>query len=239
MAVVKETRHTKFPYFVTVETLNSAEWKSTLAISGFSLRNWSSHSVVKLNIGCGEYLSEGWINIDSDPRIPADLHAIVPPIPFEDNSVDEIAAVHFLEHLERDVATEFLKECHRVLKPGHRLGIVVPDTYAVCSEYVNRTGVCVELPYKTLRSVNDLDTLCDLFFYSTIQPSPHKWSWDLRTLYRALVEANFSPTGEIDRWNDPRLGSGQWYQCGLNAIKVTNRVAFTNEKADEMELVRV
>lgn len=65
----------------------------------------------------------------------------------------------------------------------------------------------------------DLDEVCTLFLYSTAQASPHRWSYDLFTLRRALERAGFVVDAQIDRWRDPRLGTGQWYQMGLDCHK--------------------
>ena len=57
-------------------------------------------------------------------------------IPFASNTFDVVYHSHFLEHIERDAASGFLKECGRVLKPSGMLRIVVPDLHQLCEEYV-------------------------------------------------------------------------------------------------------
>lgn len=47
------------------------------------------------------------------------------PWPFEDNSYDEITAVHLVEHLVDLVG--FMNECWRILKPGGALYVVTPE----------------------------------------------------------------------------------------------------------------
>ena len=56
-------------------------------------------------------------------------------IPFEDETADVVYHSHFLEHLERDSALVFLRECHRVLKPGGIIRVVVPDLHLLISAY--------------------------------------------------------------------------------------------------------
>ena len=46
------------------------------------------------------------------------------PLPFEDNSIEEIRASHIIEHLKEPL--DFLKECYRIMKPGAIIVIRVP-----------------------------------------------------------------------------------------------------------------
>lgn len=86
---------------------------------------------IKLNLGCDTYAKkEGWINVDIDPKVinpndPSDLKADVRKLPFEDNSVKEILASKILEHFPNH--REGLEEWYRVLKPGGRITIIVPN----------------------------------------------------------------------------------------------------------------
>ena len=52
---------------------------------------------------------------------------------FQNDSVDIIYTSHMLEHLSRMQAHYFLNECHRILKRGGLIRIVVPDLRA----YIN------------------------------------------------------------------------------------------------------
>jgi predicted SAM-dependent methyltransferase len=168
-------------------------------------------SGIWLNLGSGMDKKPGWVNVDADPVQAPDVcaDALTYLAGVADDSVDEIYAGHFLEHLERDAAGRFLAECLRVLKPGGRLGVVVPDTRAIMQSY--------------LEDGRDLDDLCRAFLYSTIQESQHKWSYDLDTLRRLLEQTGFVTGDEIHRFEDPRLHAGAWWQCGLDAVKPPRR----------------
>lgn len=82
---------------------------------------------VCLNLGCGFKKLDGFINVDGfsacEPDILLDLNS--PDWPWDNESVDIIAAFHIFEHLE-DWWQAFL-ECGRILKPGGILEIRVPD----------------------------------------------------------------------------------------------------------------
>jgi len=175
----------------------------------------------RLNVGCGDWPLAYWQNLDAAPSQWPDLviQATVPPLPFEDESLDEIYAGHFLEHLSEHEAQAFLSECRRCLTDGGKLGIVVPDTREVMTRWLAGSIDCAQYGVVSWCSIADLDDVCRLFLYSTVQASPHKWSYDLGTLGRLLERSGFTVTAEIDRYRDERLGSGQWFQCGWDAVK--------------------
>jgi len=173
----------------------------------------------RLNVGCGQWPLHYWTNLDESESAYADIYQHVPPLPNADESLDEIYAGHFLEHLSPDDARAFLAECLRCLVPGGRLGIVVPDTREILTRWLRGDHTQVEYPAGTFRDISDLETVCALFLYSTAQESCHQWSYDLGTLGRLVESAGFAVQREIDRYRDPRLGTGQWYQCGLDCIK--------------------
>lgn len=93
---------------------------------------------VRLNVGCGHKLLEGYINVDLVPS--ADVEADVRQLPFEDDSADELLAVHVLEHLYRWDALDALREWRRVLKPGGLIAIEVPDLMKVCQHVIAGNG---------------------------------------------------------------------------------------------------
>ncbi len=87
---------------------------------------------MKLNLGSrygdGSYFNSknGWTSVDYDGApIIHDLRVF--PWPFETDSIEAINASHVLEHLKKDTAYEFLRECYRILQPGGTVRIAVPD----------------------------------------------------------------------------------------------------------------
>ena len=86
---------------------------------------------MKLDIGAGPALEPGWESWDiKDGR---DARRISLP----DESVDEIRAVHVLEHLGVADSLPTLKEWARVLKPGGRLYVAVPDFTRIAQAHLN------------------------------------------------------------------------------------------------------
>jgi len=79
-----------------------------------------------LELGCGRVKAPGAIGVDSNfdataADVIADLNN---PLPFGDNSFDEVRAIHLIEHLH-DVM-KALAEIHRVTRPGGTLYLVTP-----------------------------------------------------------------------------------------------------------------
>ena len=53
------------------------------------------------------------------------VEATVPPLPFADESFDDVVSFQVIEHIRRDKA--FVAEVHRVLKPGGRFIVSTPN----------------------------------------------------------------------------------------------------------------
>ena len=85
---------------------------------------------MKLNLGCGNKIKDGYINVDKFDLYNVDLkHDLEKfPYPFEDNSVEEILLSHVLEHIgqEPDIFIKILKEFYRVCKNESIIHIYVP-----------------------------------------------------------------------------------------------------------------
>lgn len=89
-----------------------------------------------LNLGCGNKILKGWINVDkavrgSKPDIDSDIRTL----PFEDDYADKVMAIHVIEHFYQWEAEEVVNEWMRVLKPGGEIILECPNlTKAV--EYI-------------------------------------------------------------------------------------------------------
>lgn len=111
-------------------------------------------------------------------------------LPVPNGSVDVIYSSHMLEHLDREEAAIFLKECRRVLCSGGVIRVAVPDLHRHVQQYI---------------ASNDADT-----FISTThlaQPRPrtivqrlrmllvgtrhHQWMYDGISLSRLLHNHGF------------------------------------------------
>ncbi len=90
----------------------------------------------KLHLGCGGVRKVGFINVDVRRDSQADMFVDLTkvPWPWEDDSIGRIESYHMLEHLGWKAGSDFLDECVRVLAPGGRLVLELPDLEGVCRE---------------------------------------------------------------------------------------------------------
>lgn len=81
----------------------------------------------RLNLGCGPYKERGFINIDRNPLLEPDLvRDVLRGLPYDDGSVVEVRAWHFLEHVPREELPWLIGEIWRVLGIGGLFHIRVP-----------------------------------------------------------------------------------------------------------------
>ena len=89
-----------------------------------------------LNLGSGPSIIDGFVNIDffglSGIDFGADLRY---PLLIPDASVDGILCEHTIEHLTYTEADRLIAECHRILKPGGVLRVIVPDVSLFIDRY--------------------------------------------------------------------------------------------------------
>jgi SAM-dependent methyltransferase len=83
-----------------------------------------------LNLGCGELPIKDAANIDLCKGEYADevVDLRVFPWPWQDESVDGIYMIHFIEHFPNATEIKIIKECHRILKKGGFLYLQVPHS---------------------------------------------------------------------------------------------------------------
>lgn len=169
---------------------------------------------MKLNLGCGAHVVDGWINVDYSlgarlSRVPflrainkkirlfeldwdsrIYIHNLTLPFPWKDATVDIVYSSHTLEHLSKEEGNVFLRECHRVLKKGGIIRIVVPDLAPIVKAYYDKhlraDDVLEKLGANYVKSNNTLKT----FLIPYIQ-FPHKCMYDTPSLVSILSDVGF------------------------------------------------
>ncbi len=147
-----------------------------------------------VNVACGPHLVSGFFNIDLRPCardvMPWDCRR---SLPLGDGGAAGIRAEHFVEHLDpRDELPQFLSDCHRALRTGGVLRIIVPDAErflrAYCrSDVEGFRDLEVPDPFP-----GDLPTRMDVVNHVFHQWHEHRWAYDYETLAHRLRAAGFS-----------------------------------------------
>ena len=84
--------------------------------------------MVRLNIGCGRDVKEGWLNVDCLALAPdVCVWNLTNRWPVGDGEVEEIMASHVIEHFDSGQRSWVMNEAHRALRPGGKMTVIVPS----------------------------------------------------------------------------------------------------------------
>lgn len=98
---------------------------------------------MKLHIGCGSNYKKGYVNIDkyTPSHGVVDLsHDLNNPLPYDTNQIEEILGYHIFEHLDPKKVQTILLDWFRLLMPGGRLILELPEFDKVCAWYLLEGG---------------------------------------------------------------------------------------------------
>ena len=84
---------------------------------------------MKLHLGCGPRILEGWENLDIAPGEGASFGDAT-NLDFGDGTVSHIYCEDMFEHLDQREQFDFLNESYRVLEPGGFLRISCPELWS-------------------------------------------------------------------------------------------------------------
>jgi predicted SAM-dependent methyltransferase len=101
--------------------------------------NAKSNPALRLHLGCGTEIYDGYINIDLGGFPGSVLGDIRNLSAYGDNTVSEIVCQHALEHTERTTFVDTFKEWYRVLCVGGILELGLPDL-SLCAMMFSITG---------------------------------------------------------------------------------------------------
>jgi SAM-dependent methyltransferase len=140
----------------------------------------------KLNLGCGTDIRPGYVNLDSAALPGVDVvHDVEQlPLPFGDESFDEILCLSIIEHLDY---VPVLRDLHRILRPGGSLHITGPH-FTARNFFVDPTH----------KSAFSIDTF--QFFVSDGAFAEREYYFDFHFSRLARAEILFIKTG-VEFWN--------------------------------------
>ena len=87
-----------------------------------------SKTLLKLDLGCGQNKQPGFSGVDiwDGPGVDFVVDLFKTPLPFKDESVEEIFGSHFFEHTPQNIRFAFMDELHRILIPGGKITFITP-----------------------------------------------------------------------------------------------------------------
>lgn len=175
---------------------------------------------MKLNLGCGNQVVEGWVNVDYAlgarfAKIPffkiinkklkifnvdwdekIYIHDLNKTFPWQNDSVDVIYSSHTLEHLTREKGRIFINECFRVLKKNGVIRIIVPDLRYIIQQYLDKQIIAEQFLEK-LYVVQAQKNNKVKNYISRFWGAPHKCMYDSESLLQILNAAGFSTTCKL------------------------------------------
>lgn len=150
---------------------------------------------MRIHVGCGRHILDGWVNVDTQrsPKAPRDPEVIgsALKIPLPDGCADEVMAIHLFEHLHLWEAPKALAEWHRLLKRGGKLVLEMPDVVKCAKNLVKLADSGDEKAIRSL-AMNGL-------YGDAGMGDPwmiHKWGWTPKTIKPLLAETGFSSFSE-------------------------------------------
>ncbi len=153
-----------------------------------------------VNVGVGPFGKPGWVNVDAFPAPGVNcVYDCRRSLPFPDGSARIVYTEHFFEHLDyHEEVPSFLAECHRVLRPGGLLRLIVPDMERYLQAYGDDDWSALD----RIRSLAEghvdpfvkcsYNTKMELLNVVFRQGHQHKFAYDYETLALCLARAGFA-----------------------------------------------
>lgn len=161
----------------------------------------------KLEIGPGpSKIGQDWTTVGDFAREGVVDHVCMwghEPLPLKDNSFDLVYASHSLEHVPWYLVNDALSECFRVLAPGGKIEIHVPDFEYIVKCYLEKKVGDPWIKFNN-REHPLMWAASRVFSYGPTFSNYHKAAFDQDYLFHALTKAGFT--------NPTRLTEGVPFQ---------------------------
>ena len=113
-----------------------------------------------------------------------------------DASAELIFSSHFFEHLRHEHATQLMRQCRRVLKPGGKARFQMPDYEKAFEAYIRRDPDVLAEAINTHKLLQHMPAYSrhwgDVMSRAVYEFYEHKYIWDPENLAVALKVAGFS-----------------------------------------------
>jgi predicted SAM-dependent methyltransferase len=161
----------------------------------------------KLNVGCGDDLISGWLNIGLSRdaaygKITIKNEALVlnfdmtRELPIPENSVKYVYASHFIEHLTFQDGIAILQRCYKVMKKDGVIRLTFPDMELWINNYYENDLKFFER-YRSLSLPGEKAVAVTKgeIFMSQVHGWGHKWAYDFESMRHILEKAGFTQIG--------------------------------------------
>lgn len=178
------------------------------------LRQLDRSNGLKVHLGCGNDLKEGWVNIDlsvskslslDDNASPSTLlinYDLRRGLPLGDETCVYIYSSHFFEHLEPQRAHLLMRDCYRVLRSEGILRLALPKQKDSFASYLQGDQEYWRLVDKQIpRSNTGAPRMSDLINYHVYQFGEHKFILDSETAVAMLKQVGFQSV-EVSRYKE-------------------------------------
>jgi len=129
-------------------------------------------------------------------------------IPFDKDTFDVVYHSHLLEHIDKDDAPAFLKECYRILKNDGILRVVVPDLQKIIIRYNSAVN---SIEDDDPEAIQDHEIATYELFDQMVRSKTSKTKeqrFPVRMIER-IVHGNTAKVGELHRWMYDKYSLGE------------------------------
>lgn len=159
--------------------------RGPLPIKDRVLENSASEMLRKLEIGCGQRPTPGYIHNDVNDFEGVDIVGMPWEIDFPAGALDEVLALGVIEHLTYGQVTDTFKNIRRMLAPGGEFIFDVPDIPVWCRYVVDHfEGRSTPFPIEHV--------MATLYGWQRWPGDEHKSGWWQARLEQELRDCGFT-----------------------------------------------
>jgi len=170
---------------------------------------------MKLNLGCGKFPRDGYVNIDYYrwKGYPLDrVWDLRNELPYEKESIDEVYSSHTIEHFWWSDVKSIIGDWYRVLKKEGRIELWTVDLYQVIKNFE------VGMEKKEFDEAN-YELNKGIFNQKRFTGDPHHTAFTFDFLKMLLEKVGFTQVKRLDIANYQFNPIHDRYNMGVEAVK--------------------
>jgi len=166
-------------YIILLHLISKNRWKKLI-----------QQDEIKLNLGSGPTNgTNGWVNVD---LFGADInHDLTKGVPLADNTVDVVYSSHVFEHIPYQDLLHVIQEIRRILKPGGKLLVCVPNAGLYLRAYF-RNEMFVNYDEMYIPAAVNTNSKIDQLNYIAYLNGDHTFMFDEENIINILKMCDFN-----------------------------------------------